>query len=319
MRIVLFLVLIFFTATALPCHAENSSLPAPTSFSFSETFKGVDVPFSNGHSKLYPDPLKWAFTFQPGILWPDSYGDGTNWLGGNGESQTYVTPLLSKIKGATIPPSLRYDPFSIQEDGLHITADLLSPEQQMAYLVGGHRRFGSGMLLSRFAFQYGKIRVVAKLPDARGSWPAIWMLAEKFQWPPEIDILEGMAWGPHQTEMHLGVIPKKEDGRPFGRWYDTGADLSAGFHEYGLDWSEDTLIFLFDGQEILRKKTPDSMKHPMVLLINLAVGGNWVYNELNVLPIDDRSPERLMRGADLIEGDYPADMIIKSITIHPKD
>lgn len=62
----------------------------------------------NMTSKLYPDPLKWAFTFQPGIKWPTSYGDGTNWLAGNDEAQTYVTPLLAKIKGKPVPPHLRY-------------------------------------------------------------------------------------------------------------------------------------------------------------------------------------------------------------------
>lgn len=301
--------------------AAQQSSPTSKGFRFVETFKGVDVPMVGADGKLtskpYPDPLKWAFTFQPGIQWPSGYGDGTNWLAENDEAQTYVTPLLAKIKGKTVPPHLRYDPFHISEDGLHIRAAELTPEQQAAYQVGGWRRFGSGILLSRFSFQYGKVRVVAKLPNARGSWPAIWLLSAKPQWPPEIDILEAMAWGPHANDVHVGIRPREEDGptSAYGDWHDVGAPLAADFHEYGLDWNEKTLTILFDGKPLVKRPTPPSMKREMVLLVNLAVGGKWAYNELGVKPTDGRSDKRFNEGADLIAPDYPADMIIKSISV----
>ena len=37
-----------------------------------DTFKGVEIMMPNGESKLYPDPRLWAFTFWPGVKWPDS-------------------------------------------------------------------------------------------------------------------------------------------------------------------------------------------------------------------------------------------------------
>ncbi len=49
------------------------------------------------------------------------------------------------------------------------------------------------------SWQYGKIEVRAKLPAGRGSWPAIWMLAENMkQWPDdgEIDIMEHVGYDP---------------------------------------------------------------------------------------------------------------------------
>ena len=134
-----------------------------------DDFRGVEITMPGGGKKLYPDTRRWAFTFWPGTKWPDSYGDGTNWLEGNAECQTYVTPLIDRIKGTPVPVGLRYDPFSIEPDGLHIKASLLSAAQQSAYRVGGFRRFGSGMLLSRASFTFGRIRVSAKLPSARGS------------------------------------------------------------------------------------------------------------------------------------------------------
>src|SRR3984885_15525277 len=134
-----------------------------------DDFRGVEITMPDGSRKRYPDAGRWAFTFWPGTKWPDSYGDGTNWLGANAECQTYVTPLITKVKGATVPVELRYDPFSIQSDGLHIKASRLSAEQQLAYQIFGYRRFGSGMLLSRKSFTFGQISMVAKLPSARGA------------------------------------------------------------------------------------------------------------------------------------------------------
>jgi hypothetical protein len=282
-----------------------------------DDFKGVSMAFPSGVIKQYPDPKKWAFTFLPGSNWPDSYGDGTNWLNGNDECQTYVTPLLTQIKGVFIPRVLRYDPFFIKKDGLHIRAQLLSEEQRQAYQTeASYRRFGSGMLRSPESFLYGKIRLVAKLPKARGSWPAFWMLPASFEWPPEIDIFEGMAWGKHTKEFHAGIIPKKTEGKPEGAWYNVGADLSEDFHEYGLDWTPETINGLFDGKGIWSKKTPASMKQRMYLIINLAVGGKWPFNELGVKPINGREPQRLLRGTTEIQCDYPDDLVIKSVTVN---
>lgn len=290
--------------------------PARAEVLFHDDFKGFEISMPDGSRKVYPDRQKWAFTFWPGIKWPDSYGDGTNWLGSaNGECQAYLTPFIGKVKEKRIPLELRYDPFSIQPDGLHIKASVLTPEQQRAYKLDNFRRFGSGILVSRKSFTYGKFRMVAKLPSARGSWPAFWLLPSSRAWPPEIDVFEGMVWGPHESEIHLGVLPTKEEGKPYLGWHKLGVNPSRDFHEYGLDWNEKTITFLFDGQVLATQPTPPSMKQPMYMLVNLAVGGKWAYNELGVKPIDSLDPERLSRGSSLIESDYPAELVIKSIQV----
>ena len=48
---------------------------------------------------------------------------------------------------------------------------------------------------SKFSLTYGKVVVRAKLPRAKGTWPAIWTLGSNLEtlgWPAcgEIDILE---------------------------------------------------------------------------------------------------------------------------------
>ncbi|HLY56022.1 MAG TPA: hypothetical protein VKS60_10725, partial [Stellaceae bacterium] len=104
---------------------------AARAFELDEHFHGVETALPDGPSKLYPDPRLWGFTFWPGLKWPESYGDGTNWLAGNGECQTYVTPLSPVAKA--LPESERFDPFVIDGDGLHIRAAALTPAQTAAY------------------------------------------------------------------------------------------------------------------------------------------------------------------------------------------
>ena len=171
------------------------------------------------------------------------------------------------------------------------------------------------MLRSRESFLYGKIRLVAKLPKARGSWPAFWMLPAEFQWPPEIDIFEAMAWGPHKKQFHAGIIPKRTESKAQGAWYDVGVEINEGFNEYGLDWSAEYLTGFFNGRQVWSKKTPDSMKQRLYLIINLAVGGKWVFNEMGIMPINGKTKERLNAGAENILTDYPADLVVKSVSV----
>lgn len=302
----------FFTITLYAIVFMATAEAAPV---IEDNFRGVRIILPDRSEKLYPDPKTWAFTYWPGMRWPDSYGEGTNWLGANAECQTYVTPLMTKAGPTPVPAALRYDPFSIQPDGLHIQAAPLSPEQQDAYHVGGYRRFGSGMLLSRTSFTYGKVRMVAKLPAARGAWPALWLLPDSHQWPPEIDIIEGMAWGSHRDQIHTAILAPPNEHATYLEWSELNLDPSQGFHEYGLDWTPDIITILFDGKPLWSRPTPPSMHQSMYLIANLAVGGKWPFNELKVLPIDGTDPARLSAGADLIQPDYPAEMIIKSITV----
>ncbi len=295
------------SAAATPSHAKTL---------LDDRFTGTLVTLPDqAQPRLYPDPSRWAFTFWPGIVYPDSYGDGTNWLAGNAESQAYLTPFLTAIRGEPIPPALRYEPFTIAADGLHIRAATLSPAQQAAYHIGGHQRFGSGMLLSRAAFRFGTVRIVAKLPHARGAWPAFWLLPANHTWPPEIDLLEAMPWGIHQREMHVGYVSARGQGGGAGSWRPLPFDPASDFHAYALDWTPDSLTYRVDDEILARYPTPGGMDGAMNLVINFAVGGTWAYNEMGLLPIDSTDPVRLEHGADAIQRDYPAEMVIRSVTV----
>jgi hypothetical protein len=83
----------------------------------SDDFSGVMTALPNGQRLPYPDRDKWAFTFWPGSVWPDSYGDGTNWLEGNGESQTYLSPFIARIADKGIPPPCATTRFRLRRTG----------------------------------------------------------------------------------------------------------------------------------------------------------------------------------------------------------
>lgn len=284
---------------------------------FEDTFSAEPRRLPNGDVRPYPDPSKWSFTFWPGQRWRDSYGAGTNWLDANAESQVYLSRMLTTVRNRSVNAEDLYDPFTVTDDGLRITAAVLSVKQQEIYQVGGHRRFGSGMLLSKFFFKNGSVRIIAKFPTARGSWPALWLLPQSNKWPPEIDIAEGMSWGKRSRQVHAGVIAPTSDGKTNPpKWIEVPSSPADGFHEYGLDWDETTIRLLFDGRVITEEPTPPSLKtESMYLVINLAVGGKWPYNELGIEPTDSVDEKRLENGAATIERDYPADMIIRSVRI----
>jgi len=133
----------------------------------------------------------------------------------------------------------------------------------------------------KYTQTYGYFEMEAKLTVGKGTWPAFWLFAHPGNRRPEIDIMEAYPGGPAPW----GIVTKNGDSRPraygINVWrdagkslgmvqYDTGIDLSAGFHKYGLKWEEDRLTFFFDGK---RTHAVDvSMRDPMYIVLDLWFG-----------------------------------------------
>jgi len=110
---------------------------------------------------------------------------------------------------------------------------------------------GSPTKPASFAFQYGYMEMSAQFPPGNGMWPAFWLLPANGDWPPEIDAMEWLGNTPtiDYATIHWGV--ERHGHHPSsGTSYDTGEDLSAGFHTYGLDWQADHVTWYFDGTVI---------------------------------------------------------------------
>jgi beta-glucanase (GH16 family) len=134
---------------------------------------------------------------------------------------------------------------------------------------------------------YGKIEVRAKLPEGRGTWPAIWTLGtnkKQTRWPNcgEIDIMEHVGYNPNvvQVTTHTDKYNHSENtAKPSGRKNIPTA--SSEFHTYAIDWTKEKIDFLIDDEVIHSYKNEHTgvdswpFDSPQYLIINLAIGGGW--------------------------------------------
>ena len=103
----------------------------------------------------------------------------------------------------------------------------------------------------KFAFQYGRIEVRAKLDPAYGAWPAIWLIPQKKVYPDqhngEIDIMERLNHDPfvYQTiHSHWNLNLKLQEPRRF-----TTAPIDTGdYNVYSVEWYPDKLRFAVNGE-----------------------------------------------------------------------
>ncbi|MFD1614117.1 glycoside hydrolase family 16 protein [Gelatiniphilus marinus] len=150
------------------------------------------------------------------------------------------------------------------------------------YLTGGIYTKG------KFAFQYGKIEIRAKLESAQGAWPAIWMLAEdkkygKYPRNGEIDIMEHLNFDNiiYQTTHSYYTLELKQKTNP--PYYKTTKFDKEEFNTFGLEWYPDKLVFTLNGEETFtypRIKGVDKSQwpynQPFYLLIDQQLEGAWV-------------------------------------------
>jgi beta-glucanase (GH16 family) len=229
------------------------------------------------------DTSRWTQTFNDtwtsGIdwnVWDSVLPNSDHALSGssefaNGEASWYVNHL----------GPLPIAPWTTGPAGLVVTADHLPThliptigyDQPGARNLGSYR-YSSGVLHSKpgFSQTYGYFEIVCALPPGRGLWPGFWMLAMSGEWPPEIDIFEGLM---HQTN-RLWVTQHAPPGDTRAGIEVWASDPAADFthkHRLGLLWEPDKLTFFLDGVPAGGGVIPNEIHEPMHLVIDLAVGG----------------------------------------------
>ena len=155
------------------------------------------------------------------------------------------------------------------------------------YADWGGQSYTSGKIVTKgkAAWTYGYYEIRAKLPCARGTWPAIWMMPEARQpWPDggEIDIMEQVG---SQPEVVHGTVHSKLFVHTKGT--QRGAEKPvpgncATFHLYQLDWRPDSIRVGVDGRAYMKvlNNQPGGrgawpFDAPFHMILNLAMGGNW--------------------------------------------
>jgi beta-glucanase (GH16 family) len=207
------------------------------------------------------------------LVWEDDFDtdgapDGSKWaydLGGGGwgnnELQTYTDNPENII---------------IEDGSLKITA------------INNGGSYTSARIKTQglFAQAYGRFEARIKLPWGPGIWPAFWMLGANIDtepWPQcgEIDIME-----------YRGQQPNLIYGSVHGPGYSGGAAITKGYglendrfdvdyHIFAIEWGEGYIQYFVD-DVLYQEINPDDVTgewvydHPFFLILNVAVGGNFV-------------------------------------------
>ncbi|MCD8317965.1 MAG: glycoside hydrolase family 16 protein, partial [Paraprevotella sp.] len=146
----------------------------------------------------------------------------------------------------------------------------------------------------KFDFTYGRLEVRARIPVAKGAWPAIWTLGTHLEWPSngEIDVMEfyrragqpvimaNAAWGTDRRwEAHWN-----SKATPLSHFLEQNPDWASEFHVWRMNWTKTSIRIYLDDEllnEILLADTDNGkwgqgknpFRQPQYNLLNLAVGG----------------------------------------------
>jgi len=151
------------------------------------------------------------------------------------------------------------------------------------------------------SFQHGRIEARIKLPQGKGLWPAFWMMGESFTsvgWPAcgEIDILE-MRGGDDGTIS--GTIHYSSSSGAHGSAIPGVARLPEGafadeYHLFGVEWNLKQIVWYLDGkpffgQDISGIEKKELAEGRYFLLLNLAVGGRFLGNQIPPIGFTEQS------------------------------
>jgi beta-glucanase (GH16 family) len=184
-----------------------------------------------------------------------------------------------------------------QPDDVFVNNGILRLRAQKRQMNG--YEYTSGMISShdKFAFQYGYAEMRAKMPKGRGFWTTFWLGSQGKKWPPEIDIAEYLGSEPNNVHMtvHYSTPTSKHQSSPWGY---TGADFSADYHTYAVEWNPKEIIWYVDGIERRRRFTAtENIPHEaMYVMATFALGKAWINT-----PPDETTPFPSYHNIDYIK------------------
>ncbi len=135
------------------------------------------------------------------------------------------------------------------------------------------------------SWTYGYFEARLKLCSGKGTWPAFWMMPKNFrEWPGdgEIDIMEEVGYHPNyvSSSIHCNAYNHANGTQKTHEIF--LASAQSEFHTYAVEWTDEALIFRFDGEEHFRfvndrkgDRNTWPFFAPFYLKLNLAWGGNW--------------------------------------------
>ena len=235
----------------------------------------------NANASMYFDDLTLNQTggtpppaTQWNIVWSDEFNGASintkNWKFETGNNNGWGNQELEYYTGRT-------NNAYVSNGFLHIVARV---ESTNGFSFTSARMKTQGL----YATTYGRIEWRAAMPAGVGMWPALWMLGANIGsagWPGcgEIDVAETK--GTELTKNHGSLHSGSDETAIYTL---TGGDSTTNFHNYMVDWKSNSFSFSVDGNvyETVTNWTsslgsyPTPFNAPEFILMNLAVGGNFV-------------------------------------------
>lgn len=241
---------------------DAGSLPPTQRTDFNRVLLQINGEDNNDNVLAYIDDMAYDGTIPAppvfdNLIWADEFDtDGainsTNWF-----HQTQLPAGGSWYNGEIQHYTDRTDNSVVNNGFLKIIAKKETFTNQ-----GQTKTHTSARLNSKFAFQYGRVEVRAKLPTGVGTWPAIWMLGKNINedgaywdnqgfgnsnWPAcgEIDIMEH--WGNNQNYVQSAMHTPSSFGGTINKGGQMVPTASSDFHIYALEWTAEKMVFSVDG------------------------------------------------------------------------
>ncbi len=140
------------------------------------------------------------------------------------------------------------------------------------------RDYTSGYLdtIGLHSQQYGRWEMRAKLPTAKGLWPAFWLRSDHTL--GEIDILESVGGLDRMTSQTV-LESTMDHSVKRTHTYDVSGSI-ADWHVYGFTWTPTQMTWDIDGVTVFTVRASDyawsagpAFRDPMSIRLNLQVGG----------------------------------------------
>ena len=164
------------------------------------------------------------------------------------------------------------------------------PKDTKPFLTGGIYTKG------KKSFYRGKLEIRAKLGNARGAWPAIWLMPfDNSRWPNggEIDIMErlnsdAIAYQTVHSHYTYNLNIKKPE-------HSISSPIRKDeYNVYGVELHADSVVVSINGKNTLTYPRIETdiegqfpFDRPYYLLIDMQLGGDWVGKvEPNDLPVE---------------------------------
>lgn len=293
-------------AQSLSAIAPTEQPPAGWKLVWSDEFDGTQL-----------DTAKWDYELGNGFFQYDQNVWISGW--GNHELQYYTSePQNVFVKDGL----LHLKALKEGRDGAGYTSGRLSTR----------KRDGSEL----FSKTYGRFEFRAKLPTGQGVWPALWMLPRDYKYggwaaSGEIDVMEARGQSPAQVNgtLHYGAVWPANTSSGNTYLFPAGQSI-ADFHVYALEWEPGEIRWLLDGKpyahqtfwwsskrvngakEVAPERESDlnpwpaPFDQPFYLIINLAIGGDYLGNPDKTTPFPAEMLVDYVRVYDKVGGYAPA-------------